>query len=78
LIENGRVFVNLPTVEDHGTLKDELAKAGIAAAPIEPPKTPDGSGLRERLRLTREQFASRYGLELETMRNGKTANRSRI
>lgn len=75
LVEDGRVFVDLPTVEDHDTLRDELAGAGIAAAPVEPAKTLDVRGLRERLRLTREQFAIRFGLEVETVRNWETGKR---
>lgn len=75
LLAEGRVFVDLPTVEDPWALTDELAEAGIAAAPIEPPQAPDVRALRERLRLTREQFAARYGLEVETVRNWEMGRR---
>ena len=75
LVEDGRVFVSLPTVEDHQALRDELARAGIKAAPVEPSEEPDVRGLRERLRLTREQFAIRYGMEVETIRNWETGKR---
>ncbi len=50
-------------------LATELAAAGIAAAPVEPPGAIDVQALRERLGLTRAQFAARYGLQLETLRN---------
>jgi len=75
LVEDGRVFVNLPTVENSAALKGDLAKAGIIAAPVERPATLDVRGLRERLGLTREQFAIRYGMEIETLRNWETVKR---
>ncbi len=75
LVEDGRVFVDLPTVEDHEALTNDLAKAGIAAAVLEPHKALDVRALRERLGLTREQFAIRFGLEVETVRNWETGKR---
>jgi putative transcriptional regulator len=75
LLENGRVFVDLPTVEDVQVLIAELAAAGIAAAHIQPDPTVNVRELRERLQLTREQFAIRYGLEVETLRNWETGKR---
>lgn len=75
LLAEGRVFVELPRVEDPRFLAAELAKAGIPAAPAEPPQTVDVRALRERLGLTREQFAARYGLEVETLRNWETGRR---
>jgi putative transcriptional regulator len=53
----------------------ELAAAGIAAVWIQPDATVDVRALRERLDLTREQFAMRYGLEVETLRNWETGKR---
>lgn len=75
LVENGRVFIDVPTVEDSQALAEALAEAGIAAAPVEPPQSPDVRKLRQRLRLSREQFAARYGLEVETIRNWETGKR---
>ena len=75
LIAEGRVFVALPTVEDTAALTDDLAAAGIVAARRDPSATVDVRKLRERLRLTREQFAASYGLEVETMRNWETGKR---
>jgi putative transcriptional regulator len=74
LVEGGRVFVSLPTVEDRQMLMDELSTAGIRSAPVEPHEV-DVRGLRERLRLTREQFAMRYGMEVEAIRNWETGKR---
>ena len=75
LLAEGRVFAELPIIEDRRALAADLATAGIAAAPVEPPQMVDVRGLRERLRLTREQFAIRYGLEVETVRNWEAGRR---
>ena len=76
LVAEGRVFVALPTVEDPAALTADLAAAGVAAASVDPPsQAVDVRRLRARLRLTREQFAARYGLEVETMRNWETGKR---
>lgn len=75
LLEKGRVFVDLPMVEDIQVLTDELARAGITGAWIQPDLTVNVRELRERLDLTREQFAIRYGLEVETLRNWETGKR---
>ncbi|HJS87972.1 MAG TPA: helix-turn-helix domain-containing protein [Acetobacteraceae bacterium] len=75
LIDKGSVFVDLPTIENRGALVAGLAEAGIAAAPVDPPQAMDVRALRERLGLTREQFAARYGLEVETVRNWEAGRR---
>lgn len=75
LLEKGRIFVDLPMVEDTQALTNDLTKAGIAAAWIQPDLTINVRELRERLNLTREQFAIRYGLEIETLRNWETGKR---
>lgn len=75
LIEDGRAFVDLPAVEDSEALAEDLAKAGIAGARVETSQVLDVRKLRERLGLTREQFAMRYGLEIETVRNWETGKR---
>lgn len=68
MLEDGRVFVDVPTVEDPAALAADLAAAGIAAAPVEAQGAVDVRGLRERLHLSHEQFALRYGFEAETLR----------
>lgn len=75
LLETGRVFVEVPMVESAEALSTELARTGIAAAPVNPDIHVDVRELRQRLGLTREQFAMRYGLEVETMRNWETGRR---
>jgi putative transcriptional regulator len=75
LLQARQAFVEVPMVEDRKSLAAELAEAGIAAAPVEPPRAVDVRALRERLGLTREQFATRFGLEVETVRNWEIGRR---
>lgn len=60
LIETGRSFVDLPMVEDAAALSADLAQANVAAAPVQQRRPGDARALRERLGLTREQFATRF------------------
>lgn len=69
MIERGRAYIALPTVEDVSALVAELAESGIAATQVPPPGEVDVKRLRERLGLTQENFALRYGLDLATLRN---------
>jgi putative transcriptional regulator len=75
LLETGRVFVSLPTVESVDAVVGELADAGIAAANIVADPAIDIRELRERLHLTWEQFALRFGLEVDTVRSWETGRR---
>ncbi len=75
LPDTGRSFVELPMVEDAAVLAADLAHACIAAAPVQPPRLIDVRALRERLGLNREQFATRLGLEVETLRNWESGRR---
>ncbi len=75
LIAADSTFVDLPMVEDADAVIAELHAAGIAAALTEPRPAPDVRRLRERLGLTREQFAARYGLDIETLRNWEAGRR---
>ncbi len=47
----------------------------VVQALVDPKPVPDVRQLRERLRLTREQFAARYGLDIETVRNWEAGRR---
>lgn len=75
LVATGRCFVDLPTVEGAPALIADLAQSAIAAASAEPPHSVDVRALRQRLGLSREQFATRFGLELETVRNWEMGRR---
>lgn len=70
------VVVVLPLVEDVEAVRMELAGAGFAAVRIAERPAPDVRALRERLGLTREQFALRYGLSVENLRNWEDGRRA--
>ncbi len=75
LLTRGKALVDVPTVEDPAALIGELGAAGIQASIVRPPQPVDLRGLRERLSLTREEFAATYGLEVETVRNWELGRR---
>lgn len=75
LLERRALLVELPTVEDVGAVVRELEEAGIHAQAAQLSRTLDVRALRTRLGLTREEFALRYGLEVETLRNWETGKR---
>jgi putative transcriptional regulator len=75
LVDTGRSFVDLPMLKDAATLAADLAQADIAAAPVQPSRAIDVRALRQRLGLSREQFATRFGLEVETLRNWEIGRR---
>ena len=74
MMEDGEVTLRVPRVESRTELARELAQAGVITLAV-------GSGeldvreLRESLRLTQEQFALRYGLELDAVRNWEHGRR---
>ena len=67
LVIAGRVQVSLPTVEDMDALTAELAGAGIAATLVSQVAGSHVRLLRERLGLTPEDFAARFGVDLDTL-----------
>ncbi|HXA23450.1 MAG TPA: hypothetical protein VNW90_14245 [Acetobacteraceae bacterium] len=75
LLDTGRSFVDPPMVEDAAVLAADIAHAGIAAAEVQPPRSIDVRVLRDKLSLSREPFATRFGLEVETLRNWEIGRR---
>jgi hypothetical protein len=73
-LERGRVIVGVPIVESPDILAGELRAAGFAPTFLTP-RAPDVRELRERLGLTREQFALRYGLDIDAIRNWEYGRR---
>ena len=74
LLVSGRAFVQLPTVESREALINELHDAGIRAAAVDAAPV-DVRALRTRLGMTREQFATHYGLDPDTLRNWEAGRR---
>lgn len=75
LLERGKALVELPTVESETAAMAELSSAGITAVVVKEPRAVDVRELRVRLSLSREEFAARYGLEVETVRNWEAGRR---
>lgn len=65
----------VPTVENLQTLADELGHAGFEVAKIEKKAAFNVRRLRERLRMSQEAFAHRYGLETAAVRNWEQGRR---
>ena len=68
MCDDGVAIVHVPTVEDLTVLTAELAEAGVAAKRIVSEPI-DVKSVRAQLGLTQEQFAMRFGLELDALQN---------
>lgn len=75
VMETGVALAHPPLVENVDTLLDTLNTAGFPAQLLDPAAEPDIRALRTRLALTREQFALRYGLNAENLRNWEDGRR---
>lgn len=75
VLDRGRALVVLPTVEDDSALQGDLENAGVSIRPVPGPRLVNLTALRERLHMTREQFAVAYGLDQETVRNWEAGRR---
>ena len=68
VVEHGEAAAHVPTVEDITALVEELRHAGVKATRIAR-STVDVKAVREDLGLSQEQFALRFNLDLDTVRN---------
>jgi DNA-binding transcriptional regulator YiaG len=75
MMERGRIVVLVPNLDSEAGLAKELADAGCVAATVAAHEV-DVRTLRERLGLTQEQFALRYGLDLDAVRNWEHKRRT--
>ncbi len=75
MLANRRTFVMVPVVEDVALLVAELAETGITARKLGDEEAVDVKGIRERLALTQEQFALRFGLDVDAVRNWEHGRR---
>lgn len=73
-MEDRKAFVFVPTVESRGALIQELADAGVRATAL-PDAGIDVCAIREKPGFTQEQFAVRYGLDIDAVRNWETGRR---
>ena len=68
MVETGETVLHVPTVEDLGALARELRAAGIEAKSLASSRV-DVKAIRKRLGLSQEQFALRFGLDIDAVRN---------
>ena len=74
VVEHGEAFVHVPTVEDIARLANELGVAGIRTARLRSAPI-DVKAVRTALGLTQDQFALRFGLEVDALRNWEQGRR---
>lgn len=73
-MEHGEAVVRVPMVEDVAQLAADLADAGFKMAQLSREGV-DIKSLRTRLAMTQEQFALRYGFELDALQNWEQGRR---
>jgi DNA-binding transcriptional regulator YiaG len=69
LVLGEAVVLDVPVVEDLEALKGELEACGFTVARHGPPAEVDVRAIRERTGQGQEEFALRYGLDLEALRS---------
>ena len=74
-IERKPNVLELPTVESLHTLAEDLRREGFGLSVVAA-RNVDVRSLRERLGLTQDQFALRFGLELDAVRNWEYGRRT--
>jgi putative transcriptional regulator len=75
MVGDRKAFVYVPKAESLEALTQELAKAGIKATALRNAGI-DVRAIREKLDFTQEQFAVRYGLDVDAVRNWETGRRT--
>jgi putative transcriptional regulator len=68
MVSQSEAFVHVPTVESEQALDSELRAAGVQATLVAATQV-DVKALRARLGLTQEQFALRFGLDIDAVQN---------
>jgi DNA-binding transcriptional regulator YiaG len=69
LFDQGSAVVELPQVEDAAAVVRELASCRVTAKLYGAPPKVDVRAIREATKLSQEEFALQFGLELATVRN---------
>ena len=67
-MDGQRLVLEVPRIVEAETFERELAESGFAAK-VRSREEPDVQALRERLGLTQDQFALRFGLDVDAVRN---------
>jgi putative transcriptional regulator len=74
LLESGEVVVHVPVVDDLARLVSDLTDAGLIVTRLASGDV-DVRLLRARLQLSQEQFALRYNLDVDAVRNWEQGRR---
>ena len=74
-MRTGRAVVLVPSVEDPAALSAEMERHGFEVAMVVSDLI-DIKVVRERLGLTQEQFALRFGLDLDSVQNWESGRRT--
>jgi len=75
MVAKGRTVIELPKVESKASLAAELAELGVLARSVAGHNV-DIRGLRERLKMTQEQFALRFAIDLDALQNWERKRRN--
>ena len=76
LAKGESVALEVPTVESPNVFESELRRFGVIAERRDPPDAVNVKKIRERLGLSQEEFATRFGFDAASLRNweqGRTA-----
>jgi putative transcriptional regulator len=74
VMEKGHVAIILPRVKDRSAVARELNELGLVAKALAVRRV-DAKAVRTKLGLTQDQFALRFGIDLETLRNWEQGKR---
>ena len=74
MVEKGSAVILVPKIEDLQVLAAELKNHGVSTAIVGPDVT-DVRGIREHLGYSQEEFAHRFGLDLDSLQNWESGRR---
>lgn len=69
LAKGESVAAEIPMVEDSGGFEKELKRHGVIAERRDPPDEVNVKAIRERLGLSQDEFAARFGFDVASLRN---------
>ena len=75
LVEEGRAVILVPNIENLSVLAGELKEYGVSTAVVGPDVV-SVKLVREHVGLSQEEFALRFGLDLDSLQNWETGRRT--
>ena len=75
VVEKGQAVVLVPKIESLAALAEDLSAYGVSTT-IYGPDDVDVRRVREHVGLSQEEFALRFGLDLDTLQNWEAGRRS--